>query len=238
MKPRIGRMIIAAAIAVSFILGVALGFVWHLFDGNSHLPILRDPQVVAWVAVGANLAVVFVALFVNIFHEYCKRARFEITCGMEPPWQITADLPGMPGLHLLYVRLRVQNVGLNPTEACEVRLETIEELRVRDDTLESRTVDHDPRPLKWIGRDCAPIALNPGTFDFVDLGAQNEDFRENLRLEFCERGNMDLNRVEHEVDTYRLRGSVYGKGAQPRSFTFLVTWDVEGTLTPIKIWED
>jgi hypothetical protein len=161
-----------------------------------------------------------VALFINVFLPYLRKPRFRVSCGEDLPWQVfTTDESG--GTSMLHVRLKVQNIGWIQEEACEVRIEQV--FRVYATKIEP-FLDHDPRPLKWVGRDTKPLALNTGAFDYVDLGVRRQDSLNHLRLDFANRGHLDLFINEEDLVGYRITGAIYGKQAQPRSFTFDLSW--------------
>lgn len=239
MRLFLGRIIFLIAVCLTFTGGFLSGYIICAFQSGGYKEILSDKNIVAWVGVGVNLAVVFVALFMNILREHLKKPRFRISCGQEPPWQISKVMSEKnSNKKRLYIRLRVENSGLIAAEACEVRLEKIEVVKYEDGKKVYRPLIHDPRPLKWIGRDCSPIQLSPGSFDFVDLGAQNENYQENLRIEFHERGHLDLNLIKDEAVEYILKGNVYSKGAFPQKFTFCITWDADDESSVVKISEE
>jgi hypothetical protein len=128
----------------------------------------HDKDLVAWAGVVASLAVVGIALFLNMLTDRARQPRFRITCRGVPPWQIAKKSERLDG-ELLFVRLQVQNVGRTCEEACEVRVEQVFRLHSGKVTKPQPINDHDPRPLKWVGRDTKPVTLNRGAFDFVDL---------------------------------------------------------------------
>ena len=232
------RMLYIVMVCLIFVGGISIGYIACLFQSSQTTGILRDNAVIAWVGVGVNLSVVFVALFMNVLREHLNKARFQVSCGEEPPW-VVREVVGEAGSskERLYLRLRVKNSGLSATDGCEVRLERIEALRHSEKGTTCRPLIHDPRSLKWIGRNCHPIQLSSGAFDFVDLGAQNEDYRENFRLEFDERGHLDLNLVRDDAEAYILEGHVYGNGAIPKEFSFRMTWDVDNESSDVIISE-
>ena len=183
-----------------------------------------DTQLVAWAGVVVNLAVVGVALFLNALLDKFRRPRFRVTCGEEPPWQVEKKADEVGDLQQLHVRLQVQNVGRSYEESCEVRVEQVFRLfSVKDKKPESIN-DHDPRPLKWVGRNTKPVTLNPGAFDFVDLGLLRADSREHFRLDFADRGHLDLWLNEKDVAAFRIVGTVYGKRVKPNPFAFDLSW--------------
>ena len=182
-----------------------------------------DKHLVEWAAVVVNLAVVGIALFLNILLDKSRQPRFRITCGDVRPWQIVKESERLD-TELLYVRLRVQNVGRTCEDACEVRVEQVFRLLSGKDTRPEPIFDHDPRPLKWVGRDTKPLTLNRGAFDFVDLGVIRKDSREAFRLEFADRGHLDLWLNEEDVSAFRIAGTVYGKRAEPEPFAFDLSW--------------
>jgi len=230
-------ILLVFVLVISFSVGVLTGRVLRIQnDGISKF--LGNTQVIAWVGVAVNFGVVFVAVFLNILHAWYLKPRFSITCGSSPPYQLEKPLQSPNGAFLLHVRLRVQNTGRSSVEGCEVRMENIYELRkgTRDLRAVARD-DHDPRALKWVGRDTNPIALNRGAFDHVDLGARRSDFIENFRVEFSTRGHMDLNLSDPDITAFRLEGAVYGKGAKPKHFAFSLSWEVDGRSRTVTILE-
>jgi hypothetical protein len=229
-----GRKLYLIAFCLVFAGGFLGGYLVCIFHSGETTKILRDNVVIAWVGVGVNLAVVFVALFINVLREHLRKPRFIITCGREPPFCKVKSGTGS-NEKFLFLRLRIENSGLSATEDCEVRLEKIGV--VKGNKVYCSLI-HDPRPLKWIGRKCDTIQLSPGAFDFVDLGVQNEDHRENFCIRFPNRGQLDLNLIEDEAEAYILRGNVYGKGAFPQEFAFRITWDVDSESLAVMISEE
>lgn len=182
-----------------------------------------DPHLVEWAGVAVNLAVVGVALFLNVLLDKARQPRFRVTCREAQPWQLAKESKGRD-TELLFVRLRVQNVGRTCEEACEVRVEQVFRLFLAKDAKPQPIVDHDPRPLKWVGRDTKPLTLNRGAFDFVDLGVIRKDSREAFRLDFDDRGHLDLWLDDDDLSAFRIAGTVYGKRAQPEPFAFDLNW--------------
>jgi len=183
-----------------------------------------DTNLVAWVGVVVNLAVVGIALFLNLLLDKFRRPRFRVTCGEARPWQVEKKADEGGGLQLLHVRLEVQNVGRSYEEACEVRVEQVLRLFSAKETKPEPINEHDPRPLKWVGRDTKPTTLSAGAFDFADLGVLRSDSLENFRLDFADRGHLDLSLTAKGVVGFRIVGTVYGKRAKPRPFAFDLTW--------------
>jgi hypothetical protein len=237
MRTRNVIMLLVFVLVISFSVGVLTGRVLRTRnDGISKF--LGNTQVVAWIGIAVNFGVVFVAVFLNVLHTLYLRPRFSITCGSSPPYQLEKPLESPDRAFLLFIRLRVQNTGRSAVEGCEVRLEKIYELRRSPAGLHAvARDDHDPRALKWVGRDTNPISLNRGAFDHVDLGARRSDFMENFRLEFSTRGHMDLRLSDPDITAFRLEGAVYGKGAKPKHFAFSLSWDVDGRSRTIVISE-
>ena len=167
--------------------------------------------------------VVGTALFLNVLLDKFRQPQFRVTCREAAPWQI-ANGSEMPDERLLFVRLRVQNVGRTCEEACEVRVEQIFRLFSGKDKVPQPINNHDPRPLKWVGRDTRPVTLNRGAFDFVDLGLLRADSREHFRIDFADRGHLDLWLNEKDVAAFRIAGTVYGKLAKPHPFVFDLSW--------------
>jgi hypothetical protein len=182
-----------------------------------------DTRLVAWAGVVASLAVVGIALFLNVLLDKARQPRFRVTCREGPPWQIAKESETLDS-KFLFVRLRVQNVGRTCEEACEVRVEQVVRLFSGKDTKPQPINEHDPRPLKWVGRDTKPATLNRGAFDFVDLGLLHADSREHFRLDFADRGHLDLWLNEKDVTAFRIAGTVYGKRAKPNPFAFDLSW--------------
>jgi hypothetical protein len=183
-----------------------------------------DDRLVKWVGVVVNLAVVGIALFLNVLLDQFHQPRFDLTCGDARPWQVEKKSYRLGGLQLLHVRLQVQNVGRSYEGACEVRVEQVFRLFSAKEMKPEPIHEHDPRPLKWVGRDTKPITLNAGAFDFVDLGIRHPDSLENFRLDFADRGHLDLWLNEKDVAGFRIVGTVYGMRAKPKSFAFDLSW--------------
>ena len=204
---------------------LALVVVYRLGGGiGSHLTVwYHDTLLVQWASVAANLAVVGIALFLNILLDNARQPRFRVTCREAPPWQLVKESKEKD-TELLFVRLRVQNVGRTCEEACEVRVEQVFRLFSAKLAKPQSIADHDPRPLKWVGRDTKPLTLNRGAFDFVDLGVIRKDSREAFRLDFADRGHLDLWLNEEDVTAFRIAGTVYGKRAEPEPFAFDLSW--------------
>jgi hypothetical protein len=210
-------------IAVSFVVLCIVGFLLYEVIRALVRVLSSNEQLVRALGVVVSIASLCVSLvltlFVNLFWNYLRKPRFRVGYGEGPPWQIytTADTT-----ELLHVRLRVQNVGRTQEEACEVRIEEVSRL-LSDGKLQPIN-EHDPRPLKWVGRETKPIALNSGAFDFVDLGVRRQDSRGYFRLEFADRGRLDLWLNQNDAVGFRISGTVYGKEAEPRSFLFDLSW--------------
>jgi len=183
-----------------------------------------DTQLVAWAGVVVNLAIVGIALFLNVLLDKFRQPRFGVTCGEARPWQVEKKADEVGDLQLLHVRLQVQNVGRSYEEACEVRVEQVFRLFSVKEMKPEPINDHDPRPLKWVGRDTKPITLNAGAFDFADLGVRHPDLLEHFRLDFADRGHLDLWLNEKDLAGFRIVGTVYGKRAKPKPFVFDLSW--------------
>ena len=181
-----------------------------------------DTRLVAWAGVGVNLAVVIIALFLNVALERYRRPRLQVSSGEQAPWQVVTGTS--EGSDLLHVRLRVQNSGRDYEEACEVR---VEEVLCSSATSQEPAplTDHDPRTLKWVGRTTKPISLSAGAFDFVDLGVRSKHSPEHVRLEFDERGHLDLWLRGTDCTAYLIVGTAYGRRARPRPFKFDISWN-------------
>jgi hypothetical protein len=193
-----------------------------------------DKTLVEWAGVVVNLAVVGVALFLNVLLDKLRQPRFRITGGDAPPWQLVKDSETRDTKEL-FVKLRVKNVGRTCEDACEVRVEQVFRVFSAGDARPEPIADHDPRPLKWVGRDTKPVTLNRGAFDFVDLGVIRKDSPEAFRLDFADRGHLDLWLNEKDLAAFRITGTVYGKRAEPKHFAFDLSWkSVEFGLIDVK----
>lgn len=184
----------------------------------------NDTRLVQWVAVAVNLLVVFIALFLNTLLAWLRKPRFRVDFGSESPWQTETTPKDTPGVVLVHFRLRIRNIGRTAESSCEVRVEEVSRLRAGSRRRAEVRVRHDPRPLKWAGRSTQPISLSPGAFDLVDLGVRRSDTPELLRLEFADRGHLDLVLDEDLTFGFRIAGTVYGEQAIPRAFMFDLRW--------------
>ena len=184
-----------------------------------------DTSLVAWAGVVANLAVVGVALFLNLLLESLRRPRFQVACQGMHPWQVVLKADEAENIQLLYVRLQVQNVGRTYEEACEVRVEQVFRLSSEKEETPEPIEAFTPRPLRWIERDTSFVILSAGASDFVDLGVRRSDSLELLRLDFGARGNVDLWASDKATVGFRITGAAYGKQARPKSFTFDLSWN-------------
>jgi hypothetical protein len=221
------RMTSVSKAVVIVLMGFLLLILCYLAVGDIRTRITTwysDSRLVAWAGVLANLAVVGIALFLNVLLDEFRQPRFRVTCGVAPPWQLEKKADEVGDLRLLHVRLQVQNVGRSYEDACEVRVEQVFRLFSERDIKPQPINEHDPRPLKWVGRDTRPITLNAGAFDFADLGVRHPDSLEYFRLDFADRGHLDLWLNEKEAAGFRLVGTVYGKRAKPRPFVFDIGW--------------
>lgn len=180
-----------------------------------------DTRLVAWIGVAVNLAVVIIALFLNVALERYRRPRLQVSSGDQAPWQVITGAG--EDCELLHVRLRVRNAGSGYEEGCEVRVEEVLRSPPQSRKPEPLT-DHDPRPLKWVGRTAEAIGLSAGAFDFVDLGVRAKSTPEHLRLDFDERGHMDLWLHPANTVAYRIVGTAYGRRAKPKPFSFELSW--------------
>jgi len=213
--------------AVILLMGLLVLILLYLSVGDIRIRITTwysDTQLVAWAGVVVNLAVVGIALFLNVLLDKFRRPRFRVTCGEARPWQVEKKADEVGDLQLLHVRLQVQNVGRSYEEACEVRVEQVFRLFLAKEMKPETINEHDPRPLKWVGRDTKPTTLNTGAFDFADLGVRHPDSLEHFRLDFADRGHLDLWINEKDVAGFRIVGTVYGKRAKPKSFAFDLSW--------------
>jgi hypothetical protein len=196
-----------------------------------------SPQNTALQQLYHDIGLVFVTLLLTILRERYNRPYFHISSSEKPPFQtLWTNVSEEGEVQLQFVRLRIQNVGATAESECEVRIERI--IKTPGDGKADAVVraDHDPRPLKWVGRDTRPIALGVGAFDFVDLGIRRRNLPEHFVLDFVDRGTCDLHLTD-DVKAFRIEGHVYGKSAQPRLFAFELTWDSHGDFQPIKIRE-
>ena len=238
MRLRLSFIFAFAALAIAFSMGLVVGCFFSITN-PTFAGFFRNPQASVWAGVFASLLVVFMALFLNIVRDHIRRPRFTVTCGTCPPYQLRTDINGsQESEELLHVRLCVKNVGRTCANACEVRLERIYSIINNGGRIELiEREDHDPRPLKWVGRDTTPIALSPGAFDFVDLGALNSQFIQNFRIEFHDRGHIDLDIGRSDVHGFRLEGTIYATDGVPKQFTFNLTWKDQANLHPVEISE-
>ena len=225
-------------LSIIILVFVAGWYVGQFRQHNLKWPqLLKQDHIIGWASVLANLMVVFVALFLTILHEHYKRPRFSISADKESPYQVISHLDD-ENIDLLHVRLKIENNGRTATEACEVRLEHISYIYERNNTHEIIPIkNHDPRTLKWFGRDTAPIPLNAKAFDFVDLGVLRPDFLDNFRIEFMTRGHLDLSYSESDIKGFKLTGTIYSKKARPKRFTFDLSWSPFGQLEPVQLRE-
>jgi hypothetical protein len=224
MRQRISGILKAAVILV---MGLLVLILLYLSVGNIRTRITTwysDTQLVAWAGVVVNLAVVGMALFLNVLLDKFRQPRFGVTCGEARPWQVEKKADEVGDLQLLHVRLQVQNVGRSYEGACEVRVEQVFRLFSAKEMKPEPINEHDPRPLKWVGRDTKPATLNAGAFDFVDLGVRHPESPENFRLDFADRGHLDLWLNEKDVAGFRIVGTVYGQRAKPKPFAFDLSW--------------
>lgn len=117
--------------------------------------------VSAWVAAGVTFLAVLVAFGVR---DWLKRPRLKITFqDAEPHCRFTDLTIGRKGY---WVRVRVENTGINPARAC---VGTATEVRTAD---ELRS-DIDPMRLRWCGVEDAlgfqPIHLAKGQYEYLDV---------------------------------------------------------------------
>jgi len=185
-----------------------------------------DTHLVAWASVVVNLAVVVIAIFLNVLLDRFRQPRFHVTCRETRPWQVEIRTDELGAPRLLYVRLQVRNVGRSYEEACEVRVEQVLRLYSESGMKPEVINDHDPRPLKWVGRSTTPITLNAGSFDFADLGVLLSEPLELFRLDFAERGHLDLWLNVKGIAGFRIVGTIYGKRAKPSRFAFDLSWSL------------
>jgi hypothetical protein len=183
-----------------------------------------DEQFARWVAIAMNLLVVGVALFLNILLEWFRQPRYRLSCQSGPPWQILKREGENGEIRLMFVRLRVMNVGRTFEEACEIRAEEISMIGPDLHGYLKPIVEHDPRPLKWVGRDTRPNLLNAGAFDLVDIGVRRSDSPDFFRIDFSDRGHLDI--AVNDVSTIGcvIKGSIYGRRSMPRHFAIKITW--------------
>lgn len=195
----------------------------------------KNDQLAKWASVVVTLAVVIIALFLNTTLEYIRRPRFRIDSGIEQPWQTQTKSKGADDIVQMHLRLRICNVGRTCEYSTEVRVEKIYKILNQSSGEFNLINNHDPRPLKWVGRNTAPIALNAGAFDFVDMGVRRSDILDRFRLEFADRGHFDLVMENDVINGFRIVGTVYGNKAIPQPFTFDLTWNPVLDFGPIEI---
>lgn len=197
--------------------------------------IYKDPQLVQWAGVVVNLSVVVLALFLNTLAEHWKRPRFRVDTGDGPPWKARTKLPDTVDAMLMHERIRIRNVGRTAEEACEVRVEQVFRLLSGPSTQPSPLPHHDPRPLKWVGRDNKPIMLSAGAFDLVDLGVCRSDQPDHFILEFGDRGRLNLLFEQDVVRGFRVLITVYGKQGIPFQAAFDLRSDSRDEESPLKM---
>lgn len=194
-----------------------------------------DELLVKWAGVIVNISIIILTLFLNITLGYLRRPRFKIDCGMGSPWQKQTKLAAYDDVVQMHLRFRVTNVGRTSEGSTEVRIEKIYKITEQNSDKPIALNDHDPRPLKWVGRNTTPIVLNVDTYDFVDLGVRRSDILERFRLDFSERGHYDLIMESDIIIGFLVDGTVYGNKAIPLHFTFELIWDPTSDFGPIKI---
>jgi hypothetical protein len=236
MRFRIRKKILFFALIIFSLLLILIVLLnWNRVILSLH-SLYKNDQLVKWASIIVNLAVVIIALFLNITVEYIRRPRFRIDCGIEQPWQKQTRVKDVnDNIKQMHLRLRVWNVGRTCEYSTEVRVEKIYKITNQGRNKLIPLNDHDPRPLKWIGRDTEPIALNVGAFDFVDLGVRRSDILDRFHLEFGKRGHFDLIMENEVINVFRIDGTVYGNKAIPQPFTFDLRWDPILDLGPIEI---
>lgn len=194
-----------------------------------------DELFVKWAGVIVNISIIILTLFLNITLGYFRRPRFKIDSGMGSPWQKQTKLAGNDDVVQMHLRFRVTNVGRTSEGSTEVRIEKIYKITEQNIDKPIALNDHDPRPLKWVGRNTTPIVLNVDTYDFVDLGVRRSDILDRFSLDFSERGHYDLIMESDIISGFLVDGTVYGNKAIPLHFTFELTWDPASDFGPIKI---
>ena len=219
------------------LVGLLVGFFWGCIDASDSVSVfdmLMNASFIAWAGVAANLLVVFIALFLNLGLECYRAPKFRGDWGASVPYQILMRYSY--DAEICFTRLCITNRGRTAAEACEVRVERVYCVMEEADQITLHPLqNHDPRPLKWVGRSPEPIPLNRGSFDFVDLGVRRSDSMGVFRLEFEERGNLDLALTDDRIRAFRLVGAVYGMKAKPREFAIHLKWGNEGKFGPVQI---
>ncbi|MDF2434134.1 MAG: hypothetical protein JWP44_3765 [Mucilaginibacter sp.] len=195
-----------------------------------------DDVFLKWVSIFVSFITIIFALTLNIVLEYFRRPRFRIDTGTSERWQKKTKVQNeKEEIIQMHLRFRISNVGSSCEKSAEVRLEKIYKLPVKNGAKPVPLNQHDPRPLKWVGRDTKPIAMNAGIFDFVDLGVRRADLPDRFRLEFESRGHYDLVLDRDEYTGFLVAGTVYGEKAIPKYFQFMITWDPRRDFGPIEI---
>jgi len=232
------KVLIFSLLIFPLILILIILFKWKDIISFLHILYL-DEVLVKWAGVIVNITIILLTLFLNITLGYFRRPRFKIDCDIGPPWQIQTKLAAAnddkDDVIQMHLRFRVTNVGRTCEDSSEVRIEKIYKINAQSIDKPIALNDHDPRPLKWVGRNTAPIVLNVDTYDFVDLGVRRSDILERFRLDFSERGHYDLIMESDIISGFLVDGTVYGNKAIPLHFTFELTWDPTSDFGPIKI---
>ena len=234
------KKVVYFIIPVLVIIGIGIiSLLIHWYWGNISYHIgrwYRDSILIQWIGIATNLLVVLIALFLNIFLENYRRPKFQIDCGISIPFQKATRLKNCEDVCLMHLRLRIRNVGRTSENLTEVRIEEIYRLPVNKSNKSEKDEDHDPRPLKWVGRSSiSPIILNKGAFDFVDLGVRRSDIPYRFFIDFGDRGHKNLDIEENIICGFRIIGTVYGQNAKPKRFEFNMKWDPSSDFGPIQM---
>jgi len=127
--------------------------------------------VSSWFVAAGTLAAAMVALLGGIgIWGWFRRPRLEITFQQTEPWCRQTELA--TGKKGYWVRIRVENKGLDPARGCIGKLTAVH----TDGQLRS---DIDPVQLRWCGvhRQLAfePIDLGRGQHEFLNVFLETED---------------------------------------------------------------
>jgi hypothetical protein len=196
----------------------------------------KDEVLLKWISIFLSFFTILFALTLNVALEHFRRPRFKIDSGIREPWQTQTKVKdGNEDIIQIHLRLRVSNVGRSCEKSAEVRIEKIYKLPSQNGSKRIPIDNHDPRSLKWVGRDTKPISMNAGIFDFVDLGVRRADILDRFRLEFEARGHYDLVMDNEEISGFLIAGTVYGEKAIPKYFQFKITWNPMSDFGPLEI---
>ena len=180
----------------------------------------------SWVAAGATLLAVAVALLGWRLGDFLRQPRLKITFEHAAPFCRETALTN--GRQAYWVRVRVENTGVNPARACVGKLSKVyTNGRLRDDI--------DPLQLRWCGvpdhRGFEPIHLASGQHEFLNVFRIVQGERQ-MRIETDPHLAPGFPTALETNDEHCVEISVVADNADPKTATLTVTYNGDFDALP------